>query len=256
MSEAPQSSQPQQPSENADKTAKRRVSAPKLPPPGAITASPHTGSGPHKAPPVKVAPGERPSLVPRQPRPAPPKPQAPTAKQESEKPKSETAPVIPPVTAPTALNTDPATVSMLMQLLNQQRQTAQKFYMVVLPDDGWPSVEEFNTVVELVDNIKQRLGQAVYLFPFLGQRLIITKGEHKFLQTPLGALPLFDIPDPTNTDETTYGWVGDEEECPQVEEPEIPAAEEVSESPQDQPVAETVTSGDAPSGSESDTPVF
>lgn len=249
---------PQQPSSaNDDKLSGRRIAAPKLPPEGAITASPHTGSGPHKAPPVKVNPGEVPTLVPRQPKPIPAKPSLPVPPVQTAKPAASQPPVVKQVKEEVSsfqqLQHDPATMSLLMQVLNQQRQVSQKFYMVVLPDDGWPVVEEFTTVKELVESIKQKLGQPVYLFPFIGQQLTVTRGTHKFLQTPMGSIPLFDIPDPSATVETTYGWVGDDEECPQINlaseaGPESDSDDDNDVAAQDAEASETF--------SEDDTPVF
>ena len=105
---------------------------------------------------------------------------------------------------------DSATTSLLLQALSAGRPQSQKFGMVIIPEDGWPTCEEFGTAEALVARIRELLGQSCFLFPFLGTRLGITEGVNRFLTTPFGAIPLFEIPDPTETPEVATGWVGEE----------------------------------------------
>jgi hypothetical protein len=44
----------------------------------------------------------------------------------------------------------------------------------------------------------------------MGNHLRITKGPHRYLETPYGALPLFVVPDPGSQDYEEDGFVGEE----------------------------------------------
>jgi len=120
------------------------------------------------------------------------------------------AAVTPPPRAPSPGDAliPPAAQTLLAALLNQQRQTDQMYHLVVIPEDDWPRVEAFECVTELITVVRELLGTSCHLFPFLGQRLIVTRGPNRFLRTPLGALPLFEIPEGDSLDDEEFGWVG------------------------------------------------
>lgn len=205
-----------------------RVPAPETPVAGAMTASPLTGGGPHRAEPekksaeehgVKKGPPKPPVSPPKQPPRQPPRPSQGSSEQSP--PQSQTGPVTQPVypqpaaagpphplMMPSGHVHDPAVSSLLAQTLNNQRTQAQKFLLVELPEDDWPRLHEYETIEQLLEGIKTRLGQNCHLFPFLGHKLAITQGPNRFLITPYGPLPLFDIPEPDQVDEAEYGWVG------------------------------------------------
>jgi len=235
-------------------------SAPLLPVPGAALASPMTGQGPAVFEEVAQANQS-------------PKPVAPV---HPPRPRGRVTPVTPPVAtvtaapappttapaSPTAVNLlhmmpqSPAAETLITQVVNMQRTAGQKFYLLILPDDGWPSCEPFDDVKELVRRITELLGTPNCLFPFLGHLFSITEGPYRFLHTPMGALPLFTIPDPTRTDSTRFGWVGES-----LDRPEPPTTEIDETIPDDvSEEAETIGSettdlGEATQGG-TDTPIF
>lgn len=105
-------------------------------------------------------------------------------------------------------------LSMMMQTLNQQRPAAQQFHLMVLPEAGWPTFEAYDDVTQLVARVKALIGQPYCLFAFLGFRLPITNGPLRYLQTPMGALPLFDIPNADAAPTAEFGWVGPDMDIP------------------------------------------
>ncbi len=239
-----------------------------LPNPGAMVAAPLTGQGPHRSEEAKQAEmdAQRRKHGPPKAPPAPPK--APPRQPQVRQPEA-TAPSLPPSAAAgpqqpavaafpglPASVTVPAVASLVAQVLNAQRQVGQKFLLLVLPEDDWPRCEEFDTVDGLVSRIKALLGEPCHLFPFMGTQLTITQGPNRFLRTPLGAVPLFDIPDPDTSDPTEYGWVG-----PSLAQPGPPPPEDDDE---DAPVSadDTDTPGSEQADpeevaqSEDETPMF
>lgn len=114
----------------------------------------------------------------------------------------------------------PAVQDLLQQLLTQQRMEGQQFFLVVLPDDAAPRLEEFTDSVTLVARIRTLIGADVYLFPFLGHALKITRGPHRYLTTPFGPLPLFSIPSVDALEVEDSGYVG--VSPPSLEPPEAP----------------------------------
>lgn len=191
-----------------------RIAAPLLPPPGAIHAAPHTGADMLDIPNENVTPVEDTATPPTRP-PVPVQPprqprQSPRQPQMSQ----------PPRTAPAALSLstgvipvpqefDAATDSLLRATLNANRRVHQSFHVLVIPEDNWPRVEPFDDIDATIARVKSLLGTNCHLFVFMGQRLTITKGPNRFLQTPYGSLPLFDIPAPDAVDAEDHGWVGE-----------------------------------------------
>lgn len=209
------------------------VPAPSLPVPGAATSAPLTGQGIHRQPtdahdtPASLAqkaqqagnavqqPKRPPAAPPAQPPRRPPA-QPPVITQSNG---ATPTPMMPPMPPPMAnvyagWQNNPAMLSMMMQTLNQQRPAAQKFHLMVLPEAGWPTFEEYDDVTQLVARIKAMIGQPYCLFAFLGFRLPITNGPLRYLQTPMGALPLFDIPNADAAPTAEFGWVGPDMDIP------------------------------------------
>ncbi len=136
----------------------------------------------------------------------------------------------------------PAMASLITQSLNVNRQADQKFVLLILPEDNWPRCEEFDVVQQLVARIKELLGTPCCLHAFLGHRLNITAGPHRFLTTPMGSLPLFDLPEPERAPLAEFGWVGADMDTPQApltdtEEPEYEEPDQlIVEAAQDDPL--------------------
>jgi len=178
-----------------------------------MDASPLTG---HREAPVaeteEPATGVKPRSIPPRPVRRPPRPAA-VEQQAPAQPQEQAAP---PQELPQLSGMDPAVASMFRQSMNMQRQTAQHFYLVVLPEANWPTCEEFETVELLIERIKVLLGAPCSLFPFIGTKLPIKKGPgpFRFLSTPTGPLPLFDMPEADDAAEAEYGWVGEEFDMP------------------------------------------
>lgn len=126
---------------------------------------------------------------------------------------------------------------MLVHALNTQRTVGQKFILLVLPADQWPRCEEFDDVSLLMNRIKELIGTPCCLFPFLGHRLGITEGPNRFLQTPVGPLPLFVLPDGQTAGTEAFGWVGESMDRPQV--PTAEAPEPVAEEYDDEETIST-----------------
>ena len=115
---------------------------------------------------------------------------------------------------------DGALGSLMSAVLNQKRDVDTRFHMLLIPEAAAPAMHAFDSVEELRVAIKGHLGTSTYIFCFLGHALRITKGPFHFLQTPYGAVPLHDIPSPTDQESLTDGWVG----------PELPITEYVRQS--------------------------
>lgn len=113
----------------------------------------------------------------------------------------------------------PATQDLVQRVVDATRSASQRFYLVVLPEDGHPRLEQFTAVDPLLSRIQQLVAEAaeVSLFPFIGNFMPITKGPNRFLKTPYGPLPLFGIPDPEELEVEEHGYIG-----PVVPEPLIP----------------------------------
>ena len=213
--------------QQVDVTDVPKVPAPHLPPEGAMTAQPLTGAGPHRAP---VAEKEkekkrdnRPPAVPntaatKKPQPKQPhQPQQPRVAPDPRPAQEHVQQQVPQATYGMSPVGNSAMLSLMSQVLDSTRSANQSFYLVVVPEDDWPRIETFAEVGQLCNRIKELLGTHCHLFPFLGNSLTITDGDHRFLNTPFGSLPLFDIPAPNNTQTAEHGWVG-----PPIKRTEIP----------------------------------
>ena len=104
----------------------------------------------------------------------------------------------------------PAAHTLVQQLIENARGADQQFYLVILPEDASPRVETFSSVESLQARIMELLGTEVSLFPFMGYWLGITRGDNRFLHTPFGVLPLFELPVPDESAIDNTGWVGTE----------------------------------------------
>lgn len=123
-----------------------------------------------------------------------------------------TAAARPPVPASGFDTLDPALQGLLHQVCNTQRPHGTKFYLLEVSEEDNIAVREYTTIEELTVRIRALLGKPYHLVPFMGQRLQISAGPHRYLRTPYGALPLFDLPPADTVDVTVDGWVGPEEQ--------------------------------------------
>lgn len=121
---------------------------------------------------------------------------------------------------PHSVALDGALGSLMSAVLNQKRDAHTKFHMLLIPEAAPPATHVFDSVEELRAAIRTHLGTSTYVFCFLGHALKITKGPFHFLQTPYGAVPLHDIPTPSEQEAMTDGWVG----------PELPVTEFIRQS--------------------------
>ena len=190
------------PAADSTPVARPHLPAPHMPLPSAIASTPLTGHGGPVGDPVPLAAATAPPA--RPPRRPPALAALPAA----------AVPAATPAAAPW-LVPGPAMTSLVTHALNSARPASQKFTLMVLPEDGWPAFEDFEDVGLLVGRIKQLVGTQCCLFAFLGHRLDITAGPHRFLQTPMGALPLFDIPAAGSAPSAQFGWVGGDMDTPQ-----------------------------------------
>ena len=193
------------PSADSTPVARPYLPAPHTPLPSAMLSMPLTGqggpAGDTDMPAAATIPAAPPTRPPR-------------------RPPALSAPPVAAVQSPTPpaapwLVPGPAMTSLVTHALNSARPASQKFTLMVLPEDGWPAFEDFEDVGVLVGRIKQLVGTQCCLFAFLGHRLDITAGPHRFLQTPMGALPLFDIPDASSAPSAQFGWMGGDLDTPQ-----------------------------------------
>ncbi len=111
---------------------------------------------------------------------------------------------------PPAATPKPATAieSLISQLLNKERSAEQTFHLVILPPDENMSVEHFTDVNELVIRIRGFIDTPTRVAAFLGSHLKVSKGPNRFLVTPYGPLPLFELPDQNNLELDDDGYLG------------------------------------------------
>jgi hypothetical protein len=102
----------------------------------------------------------------------------------------------------------PSVQGIVQQMLNTQRAADQQFYLVIVPEDADPTMRECNTIEQLTNTIREFLGTRTSLFPFLGYPLRISRGPNRFMATPFGTLPLFDLPQEDQLEFETAGYVG------------------------------------------------
>jgi hypothetical protein len=112
-------------------------------------------------------------------------------------------------------------------------QLAGEFHLIVAPEDDMPSMETFEDIDAVRTRLQELDGQRVMVWAFAGFRMKITNPPFRYLMTPVGQLPLFDMPD-NPEDEESDPWLADGapvaleegEEVEAEEEPETPAEEE------------------------------
>jgi hypothetical protein len=139
----------------------------------------------------------------------------------------------PPLTQPYPIGSAQA---LLEGMLNYNRSPGDKFYLLLVPENDWPDVVEFDTFSEWVAAIKQQDGKPVHVFPFRGVYMPVTEGPLRFLHTPMGAVPLFEIPQGAAAARAARGWMGaqsldpdDGYEIPVEEmQPNVSAADEIA----------------------------
>lgn len=188
-----------------DQANPQYVPAPVLPPAGAMDAFPLTGLSALAAAALSPPAPTGPVVLP---------PPAPTGSLQRDvaaaappppPPRSMPKPPSFPKTGGQLNALDPAMSSLVSMAVNNVA-TPQKFFLVILPDESWPRCEVFATVDELIVEIKKHLDTACCLYAFMGHRLGISDGPLRYLSTPIGALPLFKVPEPSPS--VVSGWVG------------------------------------------------
>jgi hypothetical protein len=102
----------------------------------------------------------------------------------------------------------PALSTLVEQVLAANKLTGQKFHVVVVPEDDMPRVESFDDVSSLMAALKRFLNTENSVFPILGTFMPVTEGPYRFLMTPFGALPLFNMPTPETMVADAHGWMG------------------------------------------------
>ena len=143
--------------------------------------------------------------------------------------------------------------SLLTKLLAVNRTARQSFHLIVVPHDDWPSCETYQDVDQLIAAIRRRVGSECHLYPVMGERLRITTGNLKYLKTPFGSLPLFDVDEQGVVDGEEDGWVGSNmsDEVDESDEEELlPAPSAAAESEFEEGDTPGITVDD------SETPVF
>ena len=89
--------------------------------------------------------------------------------------------------------------------VQESAEALDKYYAVILSPEGDFKVEEFDALAQLVARLKELINRDVSVFSFAGTRLNISKPPLRYLLTPWGNTPLFDIaPDNLEPDETGY----------------------------------------------------
>ena len=87
----------------------------------------------------------------------------------------------------------------------KEKESENKFYLVILHPDGDLAVEQHDTLDALVQRIKMLIDKDVSVFSFSGVQLRISKPPFRHLLTPWGPKPLFDVPtEEFEADETGY----------------------------------------------------
>jgi len=127
---------------------------------------------------------------------------------------AEAVPVVPPAALLQVSQPQPAIAvpgamgSLMVTLLNQRREAGSAFFLLVIPETAAPELQTFENVEGLIDAIRAKTGESVYMFCFLGQRMHITRGANQSLITPYGALSLA-LPQVAG-DIVEDGWLGSE----------------------------------------------
>lgn len=96
------------------------------------------------------------------------------------------------------------------------------FHAAVLNHDGTYFTQSFETLAELAEYLKRRIGQDVSVFAFAGERLKISKPPMRHLLVPgRDPVPLFDMVADFEEDESGYLGVDpiNQEEPPQLKVP-------------------------------------
>jgi hypothetical protein len=130
----------------------------------------------------------------------------------------------------------PAVQDLVRKVVDSRRMASQQFHLVVLPEDGHPELIQFDTVDELISKVQELIDTEVSLFPFVGNYMPLTKGPNRFLITPYGSLPLFEMPDPEALQTEEHGYVGPPD-------PSLPVAKTDQQTPMPQ---SSVASAPAP----------
>ena len=127
----------------------------------------------------------------------------------------------------TANGHTPDPFSVFSSLINHQRRDGERFYLVVVPDGEAPTVEEYTDVAELAERVRELDGEPVSVFAFLGTRFHFSRGPYRYLLTPFGNMPLFDLPRAEELGVIEDGYLGEEQE--ELAVPQLPPEETQTE---------------------------
>lgn len=94
------------------------------------------------------------------------------------------------------------------QLLNSHAMQGFAFYLATQPEDGLLRVEQFDTIEKLQQALIAAIGTEAAVVPFMGHHLKVSKGPWRYLVTPFGNLPLFNVPGPGEIEVDDSGWLG------------------------------------------------
>lgn len=102
-----------------------------------------------------------------------------------------------------------------------------KFYASVLQPTGEYTVHDFGTMPELLTFVRGLVDRDTSVFCFAGTQLKISKPPMRYLLTPWGHQPLFDLPNPDALEPDDTGYLGVDpvyfEEPPQIKMPPMRA---------------------------------
>jgi hypothetical protein len=107
----------------------------------------------------------------------------------------------------------PVVQNLVRQLMDTEIARGMKFYLVVVPDDGDPRMEEFEEVSIMQNRITELLeGTEAAIYPFMGHWLWLSEPPYHYMSTPFGMLPLFKVPSPNEVKINRSGWIGKEQQ--------------------------------------------
>jgi len=97
---------------------------------------------------------------------------------------------------------------MLRQRINRARTPDQRFWLFVFSEDDGPAAEEYDTLDAMIERIREidqqasESGRSVAVYPTLAYRMRITKPPYRYLMTPFGHIPMFELPEFDTADGT------------------------------------------------------
>lgn len=84
------------------------------------------------------------------------------------------------------------------------QETTPEYHVVILTHDGSFITESFDTLPDLVARLKTLIDRDVSVSCFKGRRLQISKPPYRYLLTPESNVPLWDVPENVEPDDSGY----------------------------------------------------